>query len=72
MPEERRPSIDERIAALTMNLELLLKQGQEQDKRIDRLREETDKHERDMQRFRRALRAALQAYMGNGDGENEE
>lgn len=71
MPEERRPSIDERIEALTMNLELLLKQGQEQNKGIDRLREETDRHERDMQRFRRALRTALEAHMRNGDGENE-
>lgn len=72
MPEEQKPSIDERIEALTMNLELLLRQGQEQNKSIDRLREEADEHERDMQRFRRALRAALQAYMGNGDGETEE
>ena len=71
MPEEQRPSIDERIGALTMNLELLLKQGQEQDKRIDRLHQEIDRHEQDMQRFRRALRAALEAYMGNGEGENE-
>jgi hypothetical protein len=74
MSEERRPSIDERIQALTMNLELLLKQGEEQDrrmevqgKRMDRLHEEIARHEQDMQRFRRALRPALEAYLGNGD-----
>ena len=79
MPEERRPSIDERIQALTMNLELLLKQGEEQDKRIeeqgrrmDKLHDEITTHERDMQRFRRALRAALEAYLGNGDGGTEQ
>lgn len=52
MPEEPRPSIDERIQALTMNLGLLLKQtelqlkkGEDQDKRIDRLHQEMDRHE---------------------------
>ena len=72
MPEERRPSIDERIHALTMNLELLLKQGEEQGRHIDKVHEEIATHEQDMQRFRRALRAALQAYLGNGDGGKEQ
>jgi hypothetical protein len=72
MPEERKPSIDERIQALTMNLELLLKQGEEQGKRMDRLHEEVMEHEREMQRYRRALRAGLDAYLGNGDGGEEE
>jgi hypothetical protein len=79
MPEEPRPSIDERINALTMNLELLLKQGEKQDrrmneqgKRMDQLSEQIAAHERDLQRFRRALRAGLEAYLGNGDGGNEE
>jgi hypothetical protein len=79
MPEEQKPSIDERIQALTMNLELLLKQGEEQDRRMEEQRGRIDKlhadvaaHERDMQRFRRAIRAGLEAYLGNGDGENEQ
>ena len=78
MPEEPRPSIDERIHALTMNLELLLKHGEEQNKRmgeqgkrIDRLYDEVAAHEREMQRFRRALRAALEGYLGNGDDGKE-
>jgi len=68
---EHKPSIDERIQALTMNLELLLKHGEEQDKRmdeqgkrIDRLYDEIVEHEREMQRFRRALRAGLEGYLG--------
>jgi len=72
MPEEPRPAIDERIHALTMNLELLLKQGAEQGRHINKLSTQIAAHERDMQRFRRALRAAFEAYMGNGDGESEE
>jgi len=71
MPEERTPSIDERIHALTMNLELLLKRGEEQGRQISQLSTQIAAHERDMQRFRRALRAALEAHMGNGDGESE-
>ncbi len=72
MPEERSPSIDERIQALTMNLELLLKQGEEQGRRMDTLHEEVVTHEREMQRFRRAMRAALEGYLGNGDGGEEQ
>ncbi len=79
MPEERRPSIDERIEGLTMSLELLAKQREEQGKRMeeqgkrmDRLHEEIATHEQEMQRFRRALRAALEAYLGNGDDGKEQ
>jgi uncharacterized coiled-coil protein SlyX len=72
MPEEQKPSIDERIQALTMNLELLLKQGEEQAKRINEISKVVAEHEREMQRYRRALRAGLDAYLGNGDGGTEE
>ena len=72
MPEEREPSIDGRIQALTTNLELLLKHGEEQDRRIDRLHNEITAHEQDLQRFRRALRAGLEAYLGNGDEGKEQ
>ncbi len=72
MPEERQPSIDERIQALTMNLELLLKQGEEQGRRMDELHKEVAAHEREWERFRRAVRAGLEGYFGNGDGEQEE
>jgi len=68
MLHEHKPTIDGRIQALTTNLELLLKHGEEQGKRMDRLHNEIVEYERDMQRFRLALRAGLEAYLGNGDG----
>jgi hypothetical protein len=71
MPEEQKPSIDERIQALTMNLELLLRRGEEQDKRMEEQGRRMDAHEREWERFRRAMRAGLESYFGNGDGEEE-
>ncbi|HEY5175693.1 MAG TPA: hypothetical protein VII95_09045 [Terriglobales bacterium] len=68
----RRPSIDERIEALTISLELLAKQSEQQGRRMDRLHEDVAAHEGEMQRFRHALRAALEAYLGNGDGGKEQ
>ena len=67
MPEPTNPSIDERIQALTMNLELLLKHSEEQDKRMDKLQGLVQEHERELERFRRALRAGLDEYLGNGE-----
>jgi len=72
MPEEQKPSIDERIQALTMNLALLAKESEEQGKGMVEQGRRMDAHEREWERFRRAMRAGLEAYFGNGDGGKEQ
>jgi hypothetical protein len=60
-------TIDERLQALTESLELLRDQTFENSKHISELRQVSEAHEREMQRFRNAMRAALVAWL---EGEN--
>lgn len=67
MPEERRPSIDERLQSLAMRLQQRAKQSEEQGKRFDRLHRWVIANDRECKRFRHALRAGLEAYRGGRD-----
>jgi len=69
MPEERRPSIDERLQAMKVRMHRLAEQGQEQESRSKQLHEEVMNNDREWQRFRLALRSGLQAYR-SGIGEH--
>jgi hypothetical protein len=79
MPDPQKPTIDERIEAIVHTAELLLKQGEDTDKRIAELAEASQRHElasqrqeREIQRFRRAMRAALEAWISEDEpGESQ-
>jgi hypothetical protein len=69
MSEPQRPSLDERLEALVQTAELQHHDIAELGKRVDQLTETSKRHERENQRFRRAMRAALEARISE-DGEN--
>lgn len=67
-------TFDERLEFLLKSQESLGRNIEELHERMDALAEKVDtladivnKHEREMERFRRGLRAGLEAYGENGD-----
>ncbi len=66
MPDTNNPtpSLDERLKALVQTAELQHHDIAQLGKRVDQLTETSERHERENQRFRRAMRAALQARIG--------
>lgn len=80
MNSEQQPkrTIDERLDAITMNLELASRMAQATDERmkatderINKLTATVEKHEADWQRARRAMRAALAEWFSD-DGDDGE
>lgn len=67
--DQRLERLAERHEALTQTVEHLARQGEEQNQRIDKLTSGVAAHEREMERFRRAMRAALQAWLGENGTE---
>jgi len=65
MPDTNNPtpSLDERLEALVQTAELQHHDIAQLGKRVDQLTETSERHERENQRFRRAMRAALQAWI---------
>lgn len=63
-PGPQKRTIDERLDALAMNMELLEKRVDETTENVNKLATVVDKHEQDRQRFFRAMRAALEAWFG--------
>jgi hypothetical protein len=61
------PNIDERLAALTVNNELMSHMLEDVMKRIDKLAEVSERHEKNWERTRRVVRAALEASLGEDD-----
>lgn len=59
--DERLDRLTERHEALTQSVEILTQRTQQ-------LTDDVAAHEREMQRFRRAMRAALEAWLGE-DGD---
>lgn len=66
---EKKPTIDERLEALTMTVEHLSLEVEAVTKKVDTLATISDRHEREWQRFRRSMRAALETWLQDGDGE---
>jgi prefoldin subunit 5 len=63
-------TIDERFEYLQRNIDSLHEAVFENTKQISELARRADAHEREMQRFRRAMRAALEAWLAeDGDGQ---
>jgi hypothetical protein len=57
------PSLDERLGALVQNAQQQHHDIAQMGQRVDQLTETSERHERETQRFRRAMRAALQAWI---------
>ena len=58
-----QPSLDARLQALVQTAELQHHNIAQLGKRVDQLTETSERHERENQRFRRAMRAALEAWI---------
>lgn len=76
MTDAQKRTIDERLEALAMNMELLEARVDKMAESIGRTNENTARlaqivevHEQDRQRFFRAMRAALEAWF---DGEDDD
>jgi hypothetical protein len=65
MPDN--PSIDERLEALVHTAELAQAEMETLSKKVDALVTVSNRHEEELIRFRRAMRAALEAWL-DGDG----
>lgn len=65
--DERLEKLVERHEALTETVEHMARQGEEQNARIAALQQVTTTHEREWERFRRTMRAALEAWLSEGD-----
>ena len=66
----QKPSWDERMEALTQQLELVSEMQRANERNISALTEITSRHERDWERFRHAMQAGLEAWF-NGNGNQE-
>lgn len=62
-------TIDERFEYLQNNIEPLHQAVFENTRQIAELTRRADAHEREMERFRNSMRAALVAWLGGGNGE---
>jgi hypothetical protein len=63
-------TIDERLEALTHNVELIAAMQKDNLEQMQRHEKQLQRHEQEWNRFHRALRAALEAYL-NDDGDNQ-
>jgi hypothetical protein len=70
MSEPEKPTIDERLDALVQTGELLHLDVQTMAAKVDDLKAISDRHEKEIQRFRRAMRAALEAWLKE-DGDQQ-
>jgi hypothetical protein len=62
------PNIDERLQFLLQSTESLHDSVGKLVERVDKLAETSERHERELQRFHRAMRAALEAWLSeNGE-----
>lgn len=62
-------TIDQRLEFLVQSTESLHGPVAAVVERIDKLTAQSERHEREIERFRRAMRAALEAWLSeNGDG----
>ncbi|MGH9344854.1 MAG: hypothetical protein ACRD3Y_02295 [Bryobacteraceae bacterium] len=64
-------TIDQRLEFVTKNIESLHEAVFENSKQIADLRETSERHEREIERFRRAMRAALEAWLGENGSETK-
>jgi hypothetical protein len=65
--EQPKRSIDERLDALTQNVELMAAMHKHNMEQLEQHQEQLEQHEQEWRRFRRALRAGLEAYLNGGD-----
>lgn len=63
-----KPSIDERLEALVQTAELAQAEMETLSKKVDALVAVSNRHEEEITRFRRAMRAALTAWLEGEDG----
>jgi hypothetical protein len=68
---ENKPSIDERIEALTHNLELVALEQEEDRKKREEEKKRLDAIDERERKGRRAIMAALRAYFEAINGESE-
>ncbi len=62
------PNIDERLQFLLQSTESLHSNVARLVERVDKLAETSERHERELERFRRAMRAGLEAWLSeNGE-----
>lgn len=62
-------STDERLQFLLQSTESLHSNVEKLVERVDKLAQTSERHEREIQRFRTAMRAALEAWLGHDDAE---
>ena len=66
--DQRLERLTERHEALAESIELLRDQVAHVSERVDKLAEVSGRHEREIERFRRAMRGALEAWLSeNGE-----
>ena len=65
--DERLEKLVERHEALAQSMELMQIEGDGQRKRIDTLASVVDRHEHEQERFRKAMRAGLLAWLDEGE-----
>ena len=67
---EHKRTVDERIDAIALNVELMSEMQKHSMERMDRIEALLERHERDWQRFKRVMRAGLQAWLDEQAGES--
>lgn len=72
MEPEKKPTIDERLEALVHTAELMQAHGRWQARKIRRLTILSEQHEREQERFRRIMRAAMNEFLNGENGETGE
>jgi hypothetical protein len=70
-PETPKKTLDERLDALTHNVELLAAMQKHSIRSIKRLTKESRKHEADNALFHRIMRAALTEYLDAANGNED-
>ena len=58
---------DEQMDSMRQNMELLQGMMRDMITHVDKLADTVDRHEREWQRFRRAMRAGFDAWLNGGD-----